>query len=485
MKKFTALMLVVLMLVAMVPFGVFAETDYVVINNAEELATIKDGKYWLAADIDLSAAAWTKIEDFSGILDGNGHKITVPANTVLFDTISGTVKNVNLVSASKVTLENDDISAFKTPGEIADAGAGIGILANVAKGATIENVHTNVEVNYKQTQGLGVHVGALVGIALADYTVDGNNLVINRETVIKNCSTDGLFDVDWRWDNNISNGFLFGSGFGGIVGYAYGNVVIENCLSSVDYEFYKNRVKSGGVVGQCRSLAYGETYDNYKEVIKPVEITNCLVNGNLNKMDGNSLDQAGGITGYSIGAILTNCVFAGNINNNNGANGVRHLFSYSNVGNEPYSKTVIQGCLSIGTAAKSGTATNEVIYGKGLGIFALNNYLVKGQTITLENEPDMATQYVGNTEYDDAAAAADAFVKANSASFKLVDGKIELIQPEFTPATQPPQLPVEPDPTPDPTPDPAPTGDMTIALVAAALVSLAAVTVIAKKKVTE
>jgi len=446
MKKITALVLVVLMLIVAVPFGAFAATEYVVINNAQELANIKDGKYWLAADINLSAANWTKIAEFSGILDGNGHTITVPQNTVLFDTVTGTIKNVNLVSASKVTLENDDISTFKTPEtEIHEAGAGIGVLANVAKGATIENVHTNVQVLYNQLSasvGLGVHVGGLVGIALADYTVDGNNLVINRETVIRNCSTDGLFDVDWKWDNSLTGDKVFKNGFGGIVGYAYGNVVIEKCLSSVDYEFYKNRARTGGVVGQCRSLSYGQTYDNYREVIKPVEITNCLVNGNLNKVEGYALDVVGGITGYNIGVTITNCVFAGDLNNTDGGQ-VRHLFAYSNVGNTEYGRTVIQGCLSVGTASERGTATNEVIYGKGRGIFALNNYLVAGQTITIETSgsavPDMTTQNVGNTEYDTEALAVAAFVAANSDNFKLVEGEITLIQPTFTPKNNPPE----------------------------------------------
>ena len=446
MKKFTALMLVVLMLIVSIPFSVFAKNEYVVINNAQELANIKDGKYWLAADIDLSAAAWTKIADFSGILDGNGHTITVPSNTVLFDTITGTVKNVNLVSASQVLLENDDNSTFKTPeASVNEAGVGIGVLANVAKGATIENVHTNVNVRYYQSSGRGAHVGALVGIALADYAVEDNKLIINRETVIKNCSTDGYFDVDWRWDNSMTDP-LFKNGFGGIVGYAYGNVVIENTRSSVDYDFYKNRARSGGIVGQCRSLSYGETYTNYKDVIKPVEITNCLVDGDFNGMSvasnsNQNPDVIGGITGYNVGAILTNCVFAGNLKNDKNSQ-VRHIFGYSNVGNASYAKTVVQGCISVGTASKAGNDVNEVIYGKGHGIFALNNYLVAGQTIVMEASsvtPNLETQNVGNTTYDDATAAMVAFVAANSENFKLVNGEITLIQPEFTPKVAAPE----------------------------------------------
>ena len=83
MKKFTALMLVVLMVVSFVPFGAFAATEWTEVKTAEDFAKMTDGNYWLTADIDLSKVAWTTIAEFSGTLNGNGKTVTVPADALL------------------------------------------------------------------------------------------------------------------------------------------------------------------------------------------------------------------------------------------------------------------------------------------------------------------------------------------------------------------------------------------------------------------
>ena len=98
MKKFTALMLVVLMVVALVPFSASAAT-WTKVDTAAEFAAMADGNYWLTADIDLSKATWTTLKEFKGTLNGNGHTITVPKDAPIFDKLSGTVKNVNLKGA--------------------------------------------------------------------------------------------------------------------------------------------------------------------------------------------------------------------------------------------------------------------------------------------------------------------------------------------------------------------------------------------------
>ena len=66
MKKFTALMLVVLMVVALVPFSASAAT-WTKVDTAAEFAAMADGNYWLTADIDLSKETWTKIAEFKGV----------------------------------------------------------------------------------------------------------------------------------------------------------------------------------------------------------------------------------------------------------------------------------------------------------------------------------------------------------------------------------------------------------------------------------
>lgn len=63
------------------------------ISSQAQLAEMTDGgSYILTADIVLSE--WQAIS-FSGSLDGNGHTITL-SGTPLFDTLTGTVKNLLL-----------------------------------------------------------------------------------------------------------------------------------------------------------------------------------------------------------------------------------------------------------------------------------------------------------------------------------------------------------------------------------------------------
>ena len=143
MKKFTALMLVVLMVVALVPFGASAATTWTKVDTAEEFAAMTDGNYWLTADITLPAD-WTAM-NFAGTLNGNGKSITVSTGAPVFNTVTGTVKNVNL----KGTMTLDDADKSDVLIAANNNAYGLGVLANLAKGAVIENVHSAVDGTYK------------------------------------------------------------------------------------------------------------------------------------------------------------------------------------------------------------------------------------------------------------------------------------------------------------------------------------------------
>ena len=179
MKKFTAIALVVLMLVMSVPFMAFAAPKWTEVKTAEDFANMTDGNYWLTADIDLSKAAWTTIAEFKGTLNGNGHTVTVPADAPIIDKLSGTVKNVSL----KGTMTLDDADSSTLWVKSSHDSYPLGVLANYAFGATVENVHSSVAMTYvsgrtAQRDSQGTEVGGLIGIAMASYsletsTVDG------------------------------------------------------------------------------------------------------------------------------------------------------------------------------------------------------------------------------------------------------------------------------------------------------------------------
>jgi hypothetical protein len=112
----------------------------------------------------------------------------------------------------------------------------------------------------------------------------------------------------------------------------------------------------------------------------------------------------------------------------------------------------------------------------------MHNLLMTGQTISVNGKGDLNDtldphQATGNKVVGDAAAVTAEFVRINNDKFKCANGVVELVMPTFTPEADP-DFNAQGDDNVD-------TGDMTMALVLVSVVSLAAVTVIAKKKITE
>ena len=74
------------------------------ISTAEDLEILKtatDGYYYLTNDITYTSTAWTKGSvRFSGVLDGNGYKLTIKLQdgNALFNQFNGTVKNLYMVA---------------------------------------------------------------------------------------------------------------------------------------------------------------------------------------------------------------------------------------------------------------------------------------------------------------------------------------------------------------------------------------------------
>lgn len=466
MKKFTALMLVVLLVVMAVPFSASAATTWTEVDTVAELAAIKDGNYWLTADIDLSKADWTTIAEFSGTLNGNGHTITVPTNTTFIKLLKGTVKNVNFKGA--MTLDGADVGGLIPEGDVKFGG--IGVVANDAYGATVENVHVNVDITYA---GAGANVGGIVGNASPEYThkADDNTITFGENCVIKNCTVAGTWNITY-------DGTDVKTAVGGVVASPFANTVIDTCGVTVKATVANCKGHIGGIAGSSftDNNRPNGTPSNMDTAATPVAISNCYFGGNFNFTT--VIDQATMLVGYARGLKMTNCFADGTLTVANG--NPCHLFGYCNTGVSPWCGVTIEGCASVGTVKNQSGDRNVAINGKTTGIVAKNNLLVTGQTISINGKGDLndnlnPQQAINNKVVGDAAAVVAEFVKDN-ASFKLVDGKVVLVQPTFTP---------EKDPSASTPVTPAPTGDMTIALVAVAVVALAGVTVIAKKKVTE
>ena len=96
MRKTLSIVLGLIMIVSLFSFGTSAAEGEAIKDAAGFAAMKEDGKYYLDADISISASY---DKNFVGVLDGNGHTVTVTAP--LFAEFGGTVKNLTMAGAQR------------------------------------------------------------------------------------------------------------------------------------------------------------------------------------------------------------------------------------------------------------------------------------------------------------------------------------------------------------------------------------------------
>lgn len=200
---------------------------YTGIYNIADLSGIRNnpsGKYILMNDIDMTedtkkggdwdnGMGWAPIEEFSGVLDGNGHQII----------------GMNIYTDTDESAEETWYVGL------------IGLLKNGSiKNLGMKNVNIDVKARY---------VGALVG------RIEFKNSP--KTSVIKNCYISG--------DIRNTNGYNIYYSSGGIAGYIGLSVysddtVIENCLNMANITVGTAGADSyaGGILGNC----WGADFDS-------------------------------------------------------------------------------------------------------------------------------------------------------------------------------------------------------------------------------
>ncbi len=224
-----------------------AEDPYI-ITNAQQLELIGDlpeANYRLAADIEVTDK-WTG-QSFSGVLDGDGYKVTIAnADNGFINTNRGTVKNLSLDITDESTfpalltyynygtIENVHIS-----GAMASSRAsylGCAALIN-REGGVIKNSYATASVSYQGeikpgngTQCYGLLVGLNEGEMtncywLGSYSYQVESLYGENEGTVTGCHQGGEygksdeamrlpdtysgwdFDAVWKFDPDFNDGF--------------------------------------------------------------------------------------------------------------------------------------------------------------------------------------------------------------------------------------------------------------------------------------
>ncbi|MDR2342024.1 MAG: hypothetical protein LBD84_03150 [Campylobacteraceae bacterium] len=266
------------------------------IQNETQLYNIRDdlsGNYILINDISLTnetldeISGWDPIgaknNPFSGIFNGNRHKVTdffinntIKLHVGFFGYIDGgVVKNFGIEISEKGVVESSPDISFNRD---------IGSIAGIIDNGVIANCYSMG--NIVSNRGT-VHMGGIAGGV--------------SNTFISNCYTAGNITMVGDW-----------SAIGGIVAYA-GNSTINNCYSTRDITITEgNHMFAGGIVGYV-----GGIYDG-SEYVGGTSISNCYSIGNISV---SGWINAGGIAGHNENgiSIISNCAaINGNIRSDNG-----------------------------------------------------------------------------------------------------------------------------------------------------------------------
>lgn len=317
----------------------------------------------LVNDIEIpeGSSNWTPVGTFShaftGVLDGDGHKITglkvnftgsknSDAYGGLFGYVDGgTIKNLGVIDSSiSVSVENES-----TCGTCAVSGGIIGY----AEGTAIENCYNNSKVSVNSHYALRdtvgdiyiyAYAGGIVGYAINASIINCNfdgsvsaRAVQNggshfpTETYAYTGGVSGILNnssVKNSYNTGEITGELYYTSYvrsycysGGITGYMKENSYIENCHNEGNITLITNSCKQGylgGIAGLMESnTSIKNCYNEGATLLKP---NNC------------DYGYSGGITGcMKENTAIENCYNAGNITVNK--NNCGRVFSGGIVGN--------------------------------------------------------------------------------------------------------------------------------------------------------
>ena len=395
--------------------------------NINTDTTTLGGKYILMNDITFTAQ---NNEDFmpignnttgafTGIFDGNGHKIigmnvNISSSDIVYAGLFGTMLNAQLCNLGVVdsTIDVSSQDSAYAGGIVGYAGNSVTIMncyntgdivvsapSNILVGGIVGYAYPAIIENCYNTGDISIITsssGACAG-GIAGYTI---------WVMIENCYNTG--DISATASSTVAHA-------GGIVGYENSSIIIENCYNTGDISATASSdAHAGGIGGYVGSATITNCYNagdisatassdahagGIGGYVGSATITNCYNTGTINASNNDA--YAGGIVGYANGAeILINCFNSGNVlassDNDAYAGGISGGTSYAammncyttgNVTAEASSsayaggmvgsaaRLIVANCYGIGDTSSSASTA----YAGGIMGYATN------QAITIEN----------------------------------------------------------------------------------------------------
>ena len=283
--------------------------------------------YVLKKDITLSSNEWNaignQVNPFSGVFDGQGHNITLDITLRdsggLFDTVTGTIKNLSVSGNIEIESYTTNQSVEDKVRDILQTELGVGNINNYQLDARIRE---DLGADSLELTELVMAFEEEFGIEISDN--DAQNLftigdIVNH--IINIPLGDAAYEMEYATIENI----------GSIAGVMLDNSHIENVSSSVNITkantgtevqyagglvgtLYHGNMKNSEFTGSITSSGYvgGLVGYLYSSTIQASAVTGTL----------NATEKVGGIAGYSyLTEVYSDILFAGTINASNTAYG--------------------------------------------------------------------------------------------------------------------------------------------------------------------
>ena len=301
-----------------------------------------------------TAEAFASIEDYEGVLDGNGKTIT-GLTKPLFNELKGTVKDLSLNSKLNITEDQLDM----------------GILANVLSG-TADGCTSQGSVTFNVADGVSGehHVGGMFGQAASGSTVT-------------DCTNEATVYNETSYASGNENELMVG----GVLGTFWGaQFTISGCTNTgevVNYGDWNKDVSIGGIIGQA---------GNGSSSSSDLSVTDCTNSGDVANI-GNCNDatnNVGGVIGWIRFGTYTGNSNSGEVSNAGNAkqNRVGGVIGYLD------KNATLDDNSNAGAVSNSGAATDINYLGGILGRMQTDNtFMDNSNSGEITNSGD-ATNYV-------------------------------------------------------------------------------------------
>ena len=342
-------------------------SGYTQIATVEDLMNISpNGKYILTADINLQGIEWKPIGSsavpFSGLFDGNGHKITnlfisEPHSYVgFFGYNSGIIQNL------KVENVNIDVK-FTKKMEIIYAGAVAGLnKGTIANCTTSGNISSSADLT-----GVGGVVGYNSGGTIKYCSSAGSVSAKSFGISIGQATAGGLvgintFDVSHSFSSCAVSVSAESNNAGGLIGDCKNGMVKKcyatgNTYATISCSAHYLASCVGGLIGNVYESTISECYSSGK-------VENSVFSSNTSSVTS---AIAGGLIGYIAKSNLNNCYSLCDVTSSNTAHTVnRDVFAgrlvgsggFENIDNCYYSDA--QMLLKTDGAISNNVSTNDL-----------------------------------------------------------------------------------------------------------------------------